>query len=232
MAGVTTWVLKHYRQLRPFIFLVPCVAIPLILGATWLSGVSVLLGLLLFISFVIIVQPRHYEPAWQAVAEQANLKFVPSKGRQNTNVDGVINGRMITLTAKNPLPKWNQTAETEIKVSFSQKQQHHFSLTSTNRREREARQLYQINSGIGIPKLDALFVFQNQTKQLIDSLFTKELTNQLVRIGDSDTVQKIEITPTHLCYTAQAILLKQSTLLFLIQLMSDLAERVETAVVK
>jgi len=221
------FICRQYRRLRPFIFLIPCVALPLYFGASWISGISLGLGLMLFASFVVIFQPRHYEPAWREVAQKAGLDFVERHGENGAFLRGTGNGRFLTLTAQNPLPRWHQTAQTELKVAFNQPQSHQFTLTSTTQRERDARQLYNINSGIGIPELDTLFAFQSHTDQPIKPIFTDELATQLARIGHSDTTQQIEVTGTHLTYTAQSILLNQQTVLFLIELMGNFAERIE-----
>ena len=222
------FVCRQYRRLRPFLFLIPCVALPLYFGASWLSGVSFGVGLLLFVGFVVTIQPRHYEPAWREVSREAGLDFVERDGREGAYVRGVINGRSLTLTAQNPLPRWDQTAQTNLQITFTQPHLHQFTLTSTTQRERDARQLYNISGGSGIPKLDALFAFQNQSEQAITTIFTDDLTTQLTRIGYSDTTQQIEVTPIHLNYTAQSILLNQRTLSFLLELMGALAEAIET----
>ena len=219
---------RQYRRLRPFIFLIPCVALPLYFGAGWISGISFGLGLLLFGGFVLAVQPRHYEPAWREVAQKAGLEFVERADEDGAFLRGVVNGRSTTLIAQNPLPRWHQTAQTELQVAFNQPHFHQFTLTSTTKRERDARKLYNMSSGIGILELDTLFVFHNQTDQPLTPLFTNDLTTQLTRIGYSDTPQQIAVTSTHLTYTAQSILLNQQTLLFLIEMLATFAEAVET----
>ena len=219
---------RQYRQLRSFFFLIPCVALPLYFGAGWISGVSFGLGILLFGGFVLTIQPRHYEPAWQDVAQKAGLDFLERNENRGAYIRGMVNGHSTTLTAQNPLPRWHQTAQTKLKVEFKLPQSHQFILTSTTQRERDARELYNISNGISISDLDRLFVVQNQTDQPLNPIFTSELTTQLARIGHSDTTQQIEVTPIYLTYTAQSILLNQQTLLFLIELMVALAEKVET----
>ncbi|MEM7333185.1 MAG: hypothetical protein AAF490_13940 [Chloroflexota bacterium] len=226
-ASLYSWICRHYRRLRPFIFLIPCVGLPLFFGATWISSVSLLLGLLLFSVFVWNIQPRHYEPAWQEVAQKAGLEFMTRTKEAGAYVMGVINGRKLNLTAQNPLPSLSQTPQTRLAIDLNGEQIHSFTLTSTNKRERDARKLYNLNNGIGILELDELFTFKNQTDHPIAPLFTDALTQQLARIGHSETDQTIELTPTQIIYTAQSILLNQQTLIFLIGLMGELADRVE-----
>lgn len=227
MNQLDVWICRWYRVLRPLPLLIFCVAVPIGLGATWWSTASCVLGVVFFVALVLRYQPRHFEPAWREMAQQLGVEFVPRLGDGAAFVRGEINGRFITLTPHNPLPKWNQPAQTVIQVALDNSP-YRFSFYNASPKEREARATFNKRRGIGVPELDARFVFQGGEERPLTPIFTSDLTRQLARIGDSPTQQRITVEANQLTYRANGILLKVNSLVFLIELMAQLAGAVET----
>lgn len=224
------WLCMRYRTLRPLVFLIPCVALPLLWGAAWQSAVSVVAGILLFAGFVWRYQPRHYEPAWRRVAQRLALDFVPRQGKRGAFVQGRVNGRFLTLTAHNPLPGWKQTSQTVIVVELKQTR-YRFNFYTASRHERDARAVLGRDGGLGIAELDAHFVFQYEETASAAPLFDEALARRFARIGGASAQQRITVEPQRLAYRASSILLNPDSLVFLIELMVALADRVEASVV-
>lgn len=223
------WICRQYKLLRLIIFLISCVAVPLWLGATVWTAVSILVGLAITIWFVRRYQPRHFEPAWQQVAHRLGLRFVPPSDGQPACIEGEMNGRFLTLTPHNALPSWHHPSQTVLTVEIHNGccELHFFNPT---RHRRSSQSPLEGRTGVGHPQLDALFVFSHAQSADFSSLFTDELAEQLGRIGSSPTPQRITLTPQQLTYQANGILLNVNSLIFIIELMLRVAERAETAV--
>lgn len=230
VAKIEGWICNYFRMMRTIVFFIPAVMVPLWLGPTIWSALSVIGGFLLFGLFMWRYQPRHFEPAWQQLADQLQLRFVPRTADSVAFVEGEINGRYLKLYPQNPLPKWNQPSQTILQVNIKNPQGHEFTFYNPSKREQDTRMANNIQSAIGVPKIDAHFVFMHHTDLPFAQIFSDPFATQLARIAPSTTHQRIRLEGDALTYEANGILINPNSLRFVIELMVELGERVETAV--